>query len=324
MSENSKSLVILRSFLVAISSVVLATACATNMVFLTPDEQAKAARIAFEARDGYSERELRAIKNHRLFVGMSEHALIESLGVPERSACVPLIEWLSCIELHPDVNGMVENRDDTWGRRSIYTYFLRSSKARRHQGIDSGYTYDPGETRFRPPPFDSKISTVYVYLENHIVVSYAHHAGRPGFPQNYDYEFEGRETIWHSAFTRSDRESFFRFELLKPPPEQAWYVEDSQFNLIDRDGLSYQPGASSPFTGTRSTYYWDGSKASDCSFEMGLRHGPCTIWYDDGSVYKMMTYEIGGLRSEEVFPRYSDQCSGGVAAAYGRDQPPGW
>ena len=87
------------------------------------------------------------------------------------------------------------------------------------------------------------------------------------------------------------------------PPSEAWLVELSHLDLVERDGLLYEAGATTPFTGTRSSYYTDGTKASEYQFEMGLRHGTCMLWYEDGSVYKTMNYEAGRLRSKRVLPR---------------------
>jgi len=58
----------------------------------------------------------------------------------------------------------------------------------------------------------------------------------------------------------------------------------------------YEAGAQSPFTGTRTSYYAVGTKAGECQFEMGLRHGVCMVWHDDESVYKKVTYEVGVLQ----------------------------
>ncbi len=87
------------------------------------------------------------------------------------------------------------------------------------------------------------------------------------------------------------------------PHSEAWLVELSHLDLVERDGLLYAAGATSPFTGVRSSYYADGTKASEYQFEMGLRHGTCVLWYDDGSIYKTMNYEVGSLMGERVLPR---------------------
>jgi len=297
-----------------VSSAVLLTACGTTQPTQREANQAEAAKTAFATTGAYSERELRAIKRNRLFVGMSEHSLVESLGVPHKTSCFDfLLPAYMEICKRDDIHGFIENRDGPWGRRSIYTYLLWS-KYEKSKCIwnykpdkcdaapNSGYGYHPDATKFWHPPLDFMgTSTIHVYLENHAVVNYAHRGGGPSEPpRNYNYEFE--RGAW-KRWPKEDRAALFQFELLKPPPEKTWYVEESQFDLIERDGLSYQVGASSPFTGSRSTYYADGAKASEIQFEMGLRHGPSTIWFDDGSVYKVMTYEIGVLRGEEVFPR---------------------
>ncbi len=274
--------------------------------------------MGLQAADDFTERELRAIARQRLFVGMSERALVESLGVPKKTSCFDLLlpAYMEICK-RDNIHGYVEGRDGQWGRRSIYTYLLWS----RHEKskcfwtlepdkcdstVNSGYGYHPDATKIRRPTLDfMRTSTVHVYLENHVVVNYAHRGGGPyDPPRNYGYEFE--RGTW-KRWPKEDKDAIFQFELLKPPPERAWYVEESQFGLIDRDGLLYQAGASSPFTGAWSTYYANGTRASETRFEMGLRHGPSMIWYDDGSIYKTMTYEIGGLRSEQVFLRGPDK-----------------
>jgi len=94
----------------------------------------------------------------------------------------------------------------------------------------------------------------------------------------------------------SEECSFLAPKNLDLKPNDAWFEDASRFDLVDRDGLLYEAQASSPFTGTRSSYYEDGTKAGEFQFEMGLRHGECTIRHDDGSVYKTMIYEVGVLQ----------------------------
>lgn len=89
--------------------------------------------------------------------------------------------------------------------------------------------------------------------------------------------------------------SFLAYENRNLKPSNVWFEDASPLRLVDRDGLLYEAGASSPFTGTRSSYYEDGTKAGECQFEMGLRHGVCKLWHDDGSIYKNVTYEVGVL-----------------------------
>ena len=88
----------------------------------------------------------------------------------------------------------------------------------------------------------------------------------------------------------------------------AWFIESSHFDLVEHDGLLYEAGASLPFTGTKSSYYESGTRASEFRFEMGLKHGPCTIWYEDGSIYKTMTYEIDSLHGVvSYFGRFGNE-----------------
>lgn len=300
-------------YLAVISSTVLATACATTQSSYASEEKA-AASAALQAPNEFTERELRAIARQRLFIGMSERALVESLGVPKKTSCFDLLlpAYMEICK-RDDIHGYVEAQDGPWGRRSIYTYLLWSKHEKSKctwnfdpdkcdSSVNSGYGYHPDATKFWRPTLDfMRTSTVHVYLENSVIVNYAHRGGGPyDPPRNYNYEFE--RGTW-KRWPKEDKEAIFKFELLNPPPARAWYVEESQFGLTDRDGLLYQTGASSPFTGAWSTYYANDTKASETRFEMGLRHGPSTIWYDDGSIYKIMTYEIGGLVSEQVYLR---------------------
>ena len=155
-----------------------------------------------------------------------------------------------------------------------------------------GYAYSAAATRIPFPPGDAVYATtVLVYVQDNVVVNHWFRGGGPGLPpHNYNYEFSDK---LQASWSDEEKNALFQFDLLKPPPERAWYVEPPQSNLYLREGYWYEYGASKPFTGVLSTFYRDRRKASECHYEMGLRHGPCTLWRHDGAIYRATNFEYG-------------------------------
>ena len=105
-------------------------------------------------------------------------------------------------------------------------------------------------------------------------------------------------------------------------PRKIWFVEDFQFDLVERQGLLYVAMASTPYTGRRTSYYPNGNKASECYFEMGLRHGPCEAWYANGEIYKAATFEIGEMQGQVTTWHVNGEKSGVITYLNGRRHGP--
>ena len=71
----------------------------------------------------------------------------------------------------------------------------------------------------------------------------------------------------------------------KPAGESA--QEPSTLELADlemRDGLEFQKGTTTPFTGTVVERYHDGQRQAETAFNAGRRHGLRTVWYESGKI----------------------------------------
>jgi len=148
-----------------------------------------------DLRAGFSEREWSAIQQSKVFVGMSEDALVCSRGLPTVAG---FGEVFFGFPGYAEVRVNVQSQDGDWGTRSIHTYSYRDLQS-QWQGRDVR-------------PLDMKI---WVFVENGVVVNFAH-----GPKEDvYNYEFTSAEFWW-----KGYKKPFFTFSLLKPPPEDAWYA----------------------------------------------------------------------------------------------------
>ena len=52
--------------------------------------------------------------------------------------------------------------------------------------------------------------------------------------------------------------------------------------LIDRDGIRYEPGSVTPFTGVAVVYWPSGKKKMEAEFRGGKEDGKFTLWDESG------------------------------------------
>jgi len=85
----------------------------------------------------------------------------------------------------------------------------------------------------------------------------------------------------------------------KPAGESA--QEPPTLELADlemRDGLEFQKGTNTPFTGTVVERYHDGQRQAETAFNAGRRHGLRTVWYENGKIRSQLNF-VSGLPDGE-------------------------
>tara|TARA_Y100001933_G_scaffold252643_1_gene291919 strand:- start:797 stop:2152 length:1356 start_codon:yes stop_codon:yes gene_type:complete len=73
--------------------------------------------------------------------------------------------------------------------------------------------------------------------------------------------------------------------------EKAIIVDD--FNLTERNGLWYQRGSNTPFTGKARRSYPNGTTLMEIPYVEGKKHGIQTIWEEDGKVMRKVLWKKG-------------------------------
>lgn len=166
-----------------------------------------AAKRQLESRSVFSDREWHAITDRKIFVGMSEDALVCSWTIMEPGLSIPgLLGAQGGGNPVTGGNGQVNPKEGDWGIRKIYSWSIK-------------YPYQKEEEA------DFRLGKLYVFVENGVVVNYGHlefesiSEGIHKIDDLYNHDFKPRG-FWGAYF----QQEHFDFSLLKPPPRDAWYV----------------------------------------------------------------------------------------------------
>ena len=67
------------------------------------------------------------------------------------------------------------------------------------------------------------------------------------------------------------------------------------------DGLWYNPGSQTPYTGKAERTHFDGARVSEVSYLKGRQHGLSRFWYNNGNIRSTFSYNTGVLDGNSTY-----------------------
>lgn len=105
-------------------------------------------------------------------------------------------------------------------------------------------------------------------------------------------------------------------------------------NLESREGLVYEKGAASPFTGTLIRHHADGSEQQSIEYQAGIRHGETREWDANGILRTVRNHSANRLHGPDLIydhngkllrsAEYSNGVSNGATIWYYPDGTVKW
>ncbi len=67
------------------------------------------------------------------------------------------------------------------------------------------------------------------------------------------------------------------------------------------DGLWYNPGSQTPYTGKAERTHFDGARVSEVSYLKGRQHGLSRFWYNNGNIRSAFSYDAGVIDGNSTY-----------------------